>query len=68
MKVVIKSITVASEYKNNAYTEISDRRDIEAVVIDDYSHKAKFRLPAIEVDGLIVVGGTYELMFARRES
>jgi hypothetical protein len=67
MKVLIKSITVASEYKNNAPTEIEDRRDIEAVVIDDYRNRAKFRLPAVEVDGIINVGGVYELIFARRE-
>lgn len=68
MKVVIRSIEVATEFRENKYHDIEDRRDVKVKVLDQYGQAATFRLPSVEVDGLIVVGGVYELMFARRES
>lgn len=68
MKVLIKTIGMARDYKDNKYQDVPDRRDIGAVVLDEHAREFTYRLPAVETDGLIVVGGVYELMFVRRES
>lgn len=68
MKVLIKKIEMARDYVEQKYGEVPDRRDISGIVADEYKRELAFRLPAVEVDGLIVVGGIYELIFARRES
>jgi hypothetical protein len=69
MKVLIRSIKMSCEYAASKYTYHPERREVTATIQDERDLKeAVFNLPAIEVDGLIVVGGIYELIFARREA
>jgi len=68
VKVIIRSIRQASEYKDGVNTDLEGLRDVDTRVVGAFAHDMKFRLPAVEVDGGVVVGGVYELVFARRES
>jgi hypothetical protein len=68
MKVSITSIKIATRRTDAGWIEEPNLRNVESRVLDEHKATAAFVLPAIEVDGLIVVGGTYELIFARRES
>ena len=56
MKVRIKSVKVASEYKDGKTIELTDKREVAAVVVDEHAYSATFTLPAVEVDGVINVG------------
>lgn len=68
MKVEIRSIKMYSKWADGKTTDYPNQREVATKVVDQYHTDANFVLPSIEVDGLIVVGGIYELIFSRREA
>jgi hypothetical protein len=72
MKVLIRSIEMKTTYQTGGKYTVDDPNLRVVEVVErrpdgtDSDQTLKFILPEIEVDHALIVGGVYELIFARR--